>query len=632
MKRTSGALLLVLLIIVVVTGCATDEARAARRGDIEGLRDYVAAGGDVNAPQRRGRSLLIVAVNAEEYESSLFLLDNGARVDSRDDQGRTALIYSATAGNGPITELLLSRGAAVDAQNNDGFSSLMYASRGSHVRVVEILIASGADPNLRENGGSTALFMAVERNQARLVDILLQAGADLQLADGTGRLPIFMAVTRNESVSVLDLLLSYGADPNAQDSRGFTPLMIGAGQHADLIVARLLEAGARPDITASDGSTALLLAIERDAAGSSGFSAATDLLLSVDAPIDIRSARVSAAAFSAATNGNVVVLSLLFDYGINPAMQSSKGENLLTASTAHPEVLRTVLEGGVQVDTPNARRETALIVSSRNGHMESVTILLGYGANVNIAGADGRTPLMYAVGANNLELVRRIVLSEATIWARDEARNTALHLAAATASPEIVRLLLTAGSDVNTTNRNGEQPVDLAGQNAQSDAIIEILVGAGAERPTPASPEPQQPAPQQPAPEQPATPEPAQDDRAVETAPDQTPPGQSQTPPGRAGSTAEDGDQTPMVYPPNQRSRAGNRNVEVAFTNTTGAPIQLLQIDRDGRAEEVMMLAAGRTFAHDTTNGTFFIVRNSEGQDIDSYRATGGRRQEMDIE
>lgn len=54
------------------------------------------------------------------------------------------------------------------------------------------------------------------------------------------------------------------------------------------------------------------------------------------------------------------------------------------------------------------------------------------------------------------ELIRQLVL------ARDDFRDSALHLASSHAEPEIVRLLLARGADVNAENNLGSTPLNLA--------------------------------------------------------------------------------------------------------------------------------------------------------------------------
>ena len=40
--------------------------------------------------------------------------------------------------------------------------------------------------------------------------------------------------------------------------------------------------------------------------------------------------------------------------------------------------------------------------------------------------------------------------------------------------------MIAAGADVNTTNRAGERPIDLAASNSDGAEIIELLLEAGA--------------------------------------------------------------------------------------------------------------------------------------------------------
>ncbi len=106
----TGLMLLALIAAVVLSGCASAEARAVRSGDIEAIREYINSGGDVNAPQRSGVSLLMIAARAGQVESARLLLDYGAKINARDNNGRTALMYAAGAGQIAMVETLLDRG------------------------------------------------------------------------------------------------------------------------------------------------------------------------------------------------------------------------------------------------------------------------------------------------------------------------------------------------------------------------------------------------------------------------------------------------------------------------------------------------------------------------------------------
>ena len=65
-------------------------------------------------------------------------------------------------------------------------------------------------------------------------------------------------------LSALEKALAAGADPNARGGRrGWTPLMYAANKGYTLLVPPLLKAGAKPNLRAADGATALFIAVLR---------------------------------------------------------------------------------------------------------------------------------------------------------------------------------------------------------------------------------------------------------------------------------------------------------------------------------------------------------------------------------
>ena len=66
------------------------------------------------------------------------------------------------------------------------------------------------------------------------------------------------------NISALEKALAAGADPNARGGkRGWTPLMYAADKGYTLLVPPLLKAGAKPNLRAADGATALFIAALR---------------------------------------------------------------------------------------------------------------------------------------------------------------------------------------------------------------------------------------------------------------------------------------------------------------------------------------------------------------------------------
>lgn len=133
------------------------------------VRQLIAAGADVNAAARDGRTPLHWACSFDVPDAVPLLLRAGARVDARDEDGNTPLftarpesarvLIAAGAdgratnreGNVPLHRnyqaALLAPG--VNVRNAAGLTPLHYAALSGNTGGIEWLIAQGADPGLR---------------------------------------------------------------------------------------------------------------------------------------------------------------------------------------------------------------------------------------------------------------------------------------------------------------------------------------------------------------------------------------------------------------------------------------------------------------------------------------------------
>ena len=162
--------------------------------------------------------------------------------------------------------------------------SLPEAVRRNDGAMVRRLLGRKANPNVRNAAGLPVLALAAERGYRAVVAALLDAGADPNAAasGGEGATPLLLAA----HVDVAGLLLRKGAHPDAVYARGIlkgkTRLMSAAMMGDDPMVATLLGAGAKPELAAADGETALHLA------ATMGNVRVAETLIEHGAPIDPR--------------------------------------------------------------------------------------------------------------------------------------------------------------------------------------------------------------------------------------------------------------------------------------------------------------------------------------------------------
>ena len=129
---------------VVLVGCgpSVDIHQACKDGNIEAVKQYLAAGWDVN---------------------------------TRDKAGLTPLLLAASFGNDDIAKLLISSGAKVSAKSNFGTTPLHYCGK----EIAELLIAKGADVNAKCEIKNTPLYSAIYEGRRELAELLIAKGADV---------------------------------------------------------------------------------------------------------------------------------------------------------------------------------------------------------------------------------------------------------------------------------------------------------------------------------------------------------------------------------------------------------------------------------------------------------------------
>ncbi|HEY2775109.1 MAG TPA: ankyrin repeat domain-containing protein [Candidatus Binatia bacterium] len=149
--------------------------------------------------------------------------------------------------------------------NCDLQKELKVAVDAGQPTVARVLLAAGANVNAAGAHAETALHSAVIKGGTNLASVLLAAGANVNARDEDGMTPLHAAAAWGH-VELARMLLAAGADANALDRNRQTPLHLVASRrvpplsvYAD-VAKTLLDAGAKPNIRAADGSTALRVA------------------------------------------------------------------------------------------------------------------------------------------------------------------------------------------------------------------------------------------------------------------------------------------------------------------------------------------------------------------------------------
>ena len=161
-------------------------------------------------------------------------------------------------------------------------------------------------------------------------------------------------------------------------------------------------------------------------------------------------------------------------------------ETLHQAVVFFPDQVSGLLANGAEVDELDVHGNSALWVAVRLSRKESVGLLLAAGANANLRGKNGWTPLHLTAfcgsAVGDIGIAKLLVNAGADVNAVEpKYGETPLHYAVRVAeSPDLVRLLLVSGAKIDAQSYPGQDTALQFSVARRNHTITEILLDAGA--------------------------------------------------------------------------------------------------------------------------------------------------------
>ena len=151
----------------------------------------------------------------------------------------------------------------------------------------------------------------------------------------------------------------------------------------------------------------------------------------------------------------------------------------LAARNGHTDTVELLLGEGASIESRDGYNNTPLHLAVLNGHCGVVELLLGKGASVESRGGGNDTPLHLAALDGHSDIVELLLRKGALIEAMDEDNDTPMHCAAYGGHSGTVELLLMEGASIEARNIHNDTPIHRAARQGHT-ATVKLLINKGA--------------------------------------------------------------------------------------------------------------------------------------------------------
>lgn len=464
---------------------------------------------DVNMHGEDCQPPLVDAVKGGKTKLVQLLLEHGANPNCIFDKSRqTALHFacklSVNAACSQITANLINHGADVTIRDSEEFSPLDYACcYGSMYDVKVILDYISKNVNIKEAVSSNSIQCLLSKSKLHIAEdvklnilkLLLAAGVAVdqgwhfwqELNDTSKHSFTFMT-------QVSDLLLENGADVMASDANGIPCCFsVLSGRHRNLAEV-FLKYGADPDVQVSafgDKMSALCKASGNNPEMTSVLIKRGSSLCSTDelgnTPLHI-----------ATQLQNMESVRKLLHAGAPRNAQNQRGQTALHVACSvenrpNTALIELLLSNGCNKNITDNYNRTPMLAACKMKHFGTVTNLLEWQsssqeADITIKDITGSTALHYI----SLECTQRTLLMQVlsvsqkyfkSVNCKNNAGDTALHLACRVGNYGAVDILLQCGADMFICNKRKQMPLHLACSSGNNEIVEKMIsLAAGKER------------------------------------------------------------------------------------------------------------------------------------------------------
>ncbi|XP_007945544.1 transient receptor potential cation channel subfamily A member 1 [Orycteropus afer afer] len=343
----------------------------------------------------------------------------------------------------------------VEEDMDDGKDSFKVAFERNACRLQNFIKQKCSSSRCRDMNASP-LHHAAAQGQVELMEMILSDSCCdvLNAMDNYGNTPLHWAAENNQVTSVTFLLIR-GANPNLRNNNMMAPLHIAVQcWHNEVLKALLEHRSTDINLEGENGNTAIINACSKDN------SEALTILLNKGAKFCVPNKWGSFPVHQAAFSGAKKCMEILLKFG----------EELGYSRQFH-------------INFVNNGKHSPLHMAVQSGDLEMIKMCLDNGAQIDLVENGKCTPLHFAATQGATEIVKLMISSYSgdsdIVNVVDGNQETLLHRASLFDHHGLADFLISMGADINSIDSEGRSPLLLATASASWN-IVNLLLSKGA--------------------------------------------------------------------------------------------------------------------------------------------------------
>ncbi|XP_061186224.1 ankyrin-2-like [Saccostrea echinata] len=449
---------------------------AAQGGSVEILELLAEKGVDLTNKNNIGSNILQIACMNSKLEMCKHIIQHYPHMLKQvNNEGSNSAIYAAQGGNVEILELLAEKGVDLTNKNKIGSNILHIACVSSKLEMCQHIIQHY--PHMLKqvnNEGSNAALYAVKGGNVEILELLAEKGVDLTNKNKIGSNILHIACVSSKLEMCQHIIYHYPHMLKQVNNIGWNAALYAAQGGSVEIFELLAEKGV--DLTNKNKKCSNILHI---ACVSSKLEMCKHIIQHYPHMLKQANSDGSNAALCAAQGGNVEILELLAEKGVDMTNKNKIGSNILQIACMNSklEMCKHIIKHypDMLIQVNNEGSNAALYVA-KGGNVEILELLAEKDVEITNKNKNGSNILHIACLNSKLEMCQHIIhhYPHMLKQVNNIGWNAALY-AAQGGSIEILELLAEKDVEITNKNKNGSNILHIACMNSKLEMCKHII-------------------------------------------------------------------------------------------------------------------------------------------------------------